>query len=192
MTAPSAPDGPDESARPEPLVSLPKSLRHELKDPVGPIETDSETLLGAAGDPLVTVGDVVTYHVLEAGRRPDVALVDGITERAAVDAAVRETVTAGETVDVANPQGTITAALAHELVAAIDDPEPVTILVDGEEDLAVLPAIVTAPEGASVVYGQPGEGMVHAVVTDELRAEIRSLLAQFDGDTETLFWILDR
>lgn len=34
------------------------------------------------------------------------------------------------------------------------------ILVDGEEDLAVLPCILTAPSGSLVLYGQPGEGLV--------------------------------
>ncbi|ELZ09501.1 hypothetical protein C479_11805 [Halovivax asiaticus JCM 14624] len=188
----SSPSDADDASPPEPLVSLPTSLRHELKDPIGPVETDPHSLLEAAGEPLVTVGDVVTYHVLEADRTPDVALVDGITKREAVDAVIRETVTAGETVDVENPQGALTDALIRALVAAIDDPDPVTILVDGEEDLATLPAIVAAPEGASVVYGQPDEGMVHAVVTDERRAAIRSLLARFDGDPEALFSILDR
>ncbi|MFC3960127.1 GTP-dependent dephospho-CoA kinase family protein [Halovivax cerinus] len=191
MTNPSTSDGPADD-RSEPLVSLPKPLRHELKDPIGPVETDPDALWAAAGDPIVTVGDVVTYHLLAAGRRPDVALVDGITKREAVDETIRETVTTGETVDVSNPQGTITAALAREVVAAIDDPDPVTIVVDGEEDLAALPAIVAAPNGASVVYGQPDEGMVRVTVTDEVRAEIRSLLARFDGDTEALFSILDR
>ncbi len=62
------------------------------------------------------------------------------------------------------------------------------MLVDGEEDLA-LPAIVAAPEGASVVYGQPDEGMVHVRVTAEAKAEMRTLLDRFDGDTER-FWRL--
>lgn len=182
----------DPDAAAEPLVSLPTGLRHELKDPMGPIETEAAPLLAAVDGPLVTVGDVVTYHVREAGRAPDVALVDGITEREAVDETIRETVTTGETRAVSNPQGTITAALARELVAAIDDPDPVTLLVDGEEDLATLPAIVAAPDGTSVVYGQPDEGMVHVVVDDEVRERIRSLLTRFDGDVETILSILER
>lgn len=187
-----APTDRDADATTEPLVSLPASLRHELKDPMGPVETDAPALLAAVDGPLITVGDVVTYHVLEAGHTPDVALVDGITKREAVDETIRETVTRGETREVANPQGTITAALARELVAAIADPDPVTLLVDGEEDLATLPAIVAAPDGTSVVYGQPEEGMVHVVVDESVREEVHSLLSRFDGDVEELLEIIDR
>ncbi|MFC6769315.1 DUF359 domain-containing protein, partial [Natrinema soli] len=72
---------------------------------------------------------------------------------------------------------------------ALSTDEPTTILVDGEEDLVALPAIVAAPEGASVVYGQPDEGMVHVNVTDDHRTEMRDLLERFEGDTER-FWKL--
>ena len=34
------------------------------------------------------------------------------------------------------------------------------IVVEGEEDLATLPAILYAPPGSVVVYGQPDEGSV--------------------------------
>ena len=174
-----------------PLCSLPAALRGELKDPLGPIETDAEVLLRNVSGPLFAVGDVVTYHFLEAGREPDVALVDGRTKREAVDAELRRTVTAGEVREVVNPPATITAELARTLRTAIDAPDPVTILVDGEEDLAVLPTVVAAPDGASVVYGQPDEGMVHVVVDPDVRESVRELLARFDGEPETLFSILE-
>jgi len=74
---------------------------------------------------------------------------------------------------------------------ALDDEAATVLVVDGEEDLAVLPAIVAAPAGASVVYGQPDEGMVHVVVTDETRAHVRELLERMDGDHERLFALLD-
>jgi len=70
---------------------------------------------------------------------------------------------------------------------ALSAGEPVMIEVDGEEDLAALPAIVAAPDGASVVYGQPGEGMVRVAVTPESRAEARELFEALDGDTEAAY-----
>lgn len=171
----------------EPVLFLPDSLRSELKDPLGPVETDAERLLADVSGPLYAVGDVVTYHLSIAGRRPDVAIVDGITEREAVDEDVLETVTAGPTVSVANPPAAITTALVRAVRRAIADEDPITIVVDGEEDLAVLPVIVLAPDGASVVYGQPGEGMVHVRVDEPVREDVRSLLERFDGDVSTLF-----
>ncbi|UPV76282.1 GTP-dependent dephospho-CoA kinase family protein [Halorussus limi] len=171
-------------------------MRGELKEPMGPIFTDAERLLAAAGDgPLVAVGDVVTYHLERAGVAPDVAVVDGLTKREEVEDRVAEGVArlGGESreVRVENPAGAVSGELARELKAAIADPEPTVLVVSGEEDLATLPAIVAAPLGASVVYGQPDEGMVLADVTDEAKAEVRDLLSRMDGDSDALFEILD-
>ena len=184
----------DNSTHEEPLLSLPPSLRDALKDPFGPIETDADNLLERSSPPIITVGDVVTYHVTRAGRPPDVAVVDGYTERQEVAAEIRETVTEpahGRTLEVTNPPAVLTEALVRALCEALECEDPTTILVDGEEDLATLPAIVAAPTGASVVYGQPGEGMVLVTVTDELRAEVRGLLERFDGESEWLWELLE-
>ncbi|WP_254761983.1 GTP-dependent dephospho-CoA kinase family protein [Natrinema marinum] len=173
----------------EQLLVLPDDLRHELKEPLGPIETDADRLLEAVDGPLIAVGDVVTYHLLQAGRQPDVALVDGRTKRTAVDEEIRETVTDGASIEVKNPPAELGAPVVRALRRALAADEPTTILVDGEEDLVALPAIVAAPDGASVVYGQPDEGMVHVEITDDHRAEMRELLERFEGDTER-FWTL--
>ncbi len=175
--------------RDERLLVLPDDLRHELKEPLGPIETDADRLLEAVDGPLIAVGDVVTYHLLQAGRQPDVALVDGRTKRTAVDEEIREVVTEGASIEVENPPAELGAPVVRALRRALATDEPTTILVDGEEDLVALPAIVAAPEGASVVYGQPDEGMVHVEITDDHRAEMRDLLERFEGDTER-FWTL--
>ena len=179
---------------PNPIVTLPDSLRDAFKEPMGPVTTDADALLAAATEsreehdapdaPIVAVGDVVTYHLREAGRVPDVALVDGKTEREAVGTEVSDALAAGEErrVRVENPAATLTVALLEALVDALADPDPVTIEVDGEEDLAALPAILAAPDGASVVYGQPGEGMVRVAVTPESRREARELFEGLDGD----------
>jgi uncharacterized protein (UPF0218 family) len=62
--------------------------------------------------------------------------------------------------------------------------------VEGEEDLAAVPAVIVAPAGASVVYGQPGEGMV-LVDADEVRDEARDLLRRMDGDPEQALSLLE-
>ena len=180
---------PTPADRDDQLLVLPDDLRHELKEPMGPIETDADRLLEAVDGPLIAVGDVVTYHFLQAGRRPDVALVDGRTKRSAVDEEIREAVTEGASIEVRNPPAELGAPVVRALRRALSTDEPTTILVDGEEDLVALPAIVAAPEGASVVYGQPDEGMVHVKVADDHRAEMRDLLERFEGDTER-FWEL--
>ncbi|ELY41824.1 GTP-dependent dephospho-CoA kinase family protein [Natronorubrum tibetense] len=185
----SAGTGPESDDTGDQLLVLPDDLRHELKEPMGPVETDADVLLEAVDGPLIAVGDVVTYHFLQAGRAPDVAVVDERTKRSAVDEEIRETVTESTSLEAVNPPAELSAEMIEALREAMTSDEPTTILVDGEEDLVALPAIVAAPEGASVVYGQPDEGMVHVKVSDEHRTEMRALLERFEGDTER-FWTL--
>lgn len=177
------------------LVELPASLRAELKAPAGPVYTDTAALLEAAGEPLVTVGDVVTSHVLEAGVTPRVAVVDGRTERTAVDDEITDRVTAAAVdheVTVENPPATLTVALLTALCEALDREGSTLVTVDGEEDLATLPAVLAAPTGGGVVYGQPGEGMVLVAVDDATRERMRGLLSRMDGDTDRLFSVVER
>ena len=171
----------------EAVVELPESLRPELKEPLGPVYTDAEVLLGDATEPVIAVGDIVSYHLLSAGYRPAVALVDGRTKREQVE---REVLDAIEGFDhqlgVENPPATLTDDLLEALVEALDRPGSVVVTVDGEEDLAALPAALAAPDGAAVVYGQPNEGMVLATVNGPLRARCRELLTAMDGDDDRL------
>ncbi|WP_458208329.1 GTP-dependent dephospho-CoA kinase family protein [Haladaptatus sp. NG-SE-30] len=175
------------------VVSLPRALRSELKEPLGPIFTDTERLLESAGEPLIAVGDVVTFHLESAGVTPDVALVDGLTKRDTVPPEIRDAVSDdARHVSVTNPAATLTEDLLTALTESIRADEATVLLVDGEEDLAALPAVLAAPEGASIVYGQPDEGMVLVTVTDERQESVAALLAKMDGDTERLFSIVDR
>jgi uncharacterized protein (UPF0218 family) len=173
------------------VLELPEALRGAFKDPLGPVYADADELLAAAGDPVVAVGDVVTAHLLRAGRRPDVAVVDGRTERERVDPEVAS-VLPDPDVEVSNPPGTLSRALLSALADAIESADPVVVGVDGEEDLAALPAILAAPLGGSVVYGQPGEGMVLVAVTEASRAEARGLVERMDGDTAAAIALVER
>jgi len=159
---------------------------------MGPLYTDADALLADAGRPLCTVGDVVTYHVLDAGATPAVALVDERTEREAVD----DEVAAGidddcfdRVVHVENPPAVLTEALLTALREGFVAGSTL-LRVDGEEDLATLPAVLAAPDGAGVVYGQPGEGMVLLAVDDDLRGEVRAIVERMDGDPDRLFELL--
>ena len=175
----------------EAVVELPDSLRGELKEPLGPVYTDAEVLLDDASGPIVAVGDIVTYHLLSAGYFPRVALVDGKTERERVDREISDAIEGFDhRLEVENPPATLTDDLLSALVDGLDRSGSVVVAVRGEEDLAALPAVLTAPDGASVVYGQPGEGMVLATVDGALRARCRELLERMNGDYERLADVL--
>jgi hypothetical protein len=174
------------------MLRLPKSLRSEFKEPFGPVYTDADDLLAEVDGPLVAVGDVVTAHLLRAGKTPDVAVVDGRTKRESVSAetaAALDELPSGTAVE--NPAGELSESILRALTEAIDAPGPQVLDVDGEEDLVTLPAVVAAPDGASVVYGQPDVGMVRIRVTPESRETMRGLLRRFDGDADAALAMLD-
>ena len=180
------------------VLELPDSVRPDLKEPFGPVFTDAEALLASAGEPLIAVGDIVTYHLLEAGCQPDVAFVDERTERSAVEDGIRQTVVGdGEQwydrrIDVANPSATLTASLIEALREGLAATDTTTVvIVYGEEDLATLPAIIGVPDGASVVYGQPGAGMVHVAVDDAVRDRTDAILDRMRGDPDRLRDMMD-
>lgn len=173
------------------MLSLPIELREELKDPIGPLFEEPQELLSGVGDPLIAVGDVVTFHLRRAGRNPDVSIIDGLTKRTEVTEKIADALDGDEPrVRVENPAGELTESLLEGLVEAISREQQVVIHVDGEEDLATLPAIVAAPMGASVVYGQPGLGMVHVTIDAETKSFARNFIQRMDGDSEAALALL--
>ena len=175
---------------PDVLLELPEAERAAFKKPIGPVYTDPERLLADAGEPILAVGDVVTAHLVAAGRQPDVALVDGRTQRGAIDESVRNKLDEIDGLDgfddpdrtVSNPPATLARELLTALREAVDAEAETVVLVDGEEDLAAVPAVLAAPDDAAVVYGQPGEGMVLIEVSEESRKEARALFERLAGD----------
>ena len=193
----------DDAGSVEVVLTLPDDLRGAFKDPFGPVFTDAGALLDVLEEPgpLVAVGDVVTYHLVEAGRQPDVAVLDGYTERTPVAAEIEAGTDTGAydtDIGVENPAAVLTAGILDALAAALagaggngdgEKAEHTVIDVEGEEDLVTVPAIAAAPAGASVVYGQPGEGMVRVPVEEDIRRRARELLEGMDGDHERA-WVL--
>ncbi|WP_079890771.1 GTP-dependent dephospho-CoA kinase family protein [Halococcus agarilyticus] len=155
---------------------------------MGPVYTDPDRLRGEVGSPIVAVGDVVTRHLTDAGARPDLAVVDWVTERESLPAADRPEIEGYDArIDVTNPAAALTGDLLAALRAGVEHDGTTVIVVDGEEDLAAVPALVAAPAGASVVYGQPGEGMVHVTVDDVASERARDLLRRMDGEHDRVW-----
>jgi hypothetical protein len=79
---------------------------------------------------------------------------------------------------VKNPAGTLTEELIRALDHAIMHP-PATVIVDGEEDLAVIPLVIAAPDGAIVLYGQPHQGVVLRRVNKKAKETAHNFLTHF-------------
>jgi uncharacterized protein (UPF0218 family) len=158
------------------MLTLPEKHRKLFQDPFGELYHNlDEVIPKILGRVVYAVGDVVTHNLRKKGIFPDVAVVDGYTMRSPCR---REPEIHGEYLRVKNPAGTLTDDLIRALEYAVDHP-PFTVIVDGEEDLAVIPLVIAAPDGAIILYGQPRQGVVFRVVNSEAKYTARQLLGHF-------------
>lgn len=158
------------------MFILPEEHRRLFKDPFGTLyRTIEEALPHLKRGAVYAVGDVVTYNLRKNGIIPAVAIVDGYTQRSPC---TKFSEVAVSCIRVKNPAGCLTKELIHALDNAVAHP-PVTIWVDGEEDLAVIPMVIAAPLGSVVLYGQPHEGVVVRTVTREAQQTAREYLSHF-------------
>jgi uncharacterized protein (UPF0218 family) len=79
-------------------------------------------------------------------------------------------------VHVKNPHGAISEEAFIIIQEALKETARVKIVVDGEEDLLTLVAVLGAPVNSFVVYGQPYKGIVVVKATPEKKAEVAALL----------------
>lgn len=158
-------------------LTVPESLREELKRPLGKLYPSLEPLLAdlrARRPPkLISVGDVVTYSLLKANVLPDLSVIDGKAMREAYTPDRKYRVPQKE-VRLSNPAGQITDELRAAVKQAVFDIRT-RIYIVGEEDLAVLPAIEYAPRGTAVLYGQPREGVVWVPVDEAMKQRVQDL-----------------
>jgi uncharacterized protein (UPF0218 family) len=158
------------------MLTLPEEHRKLFKEPFGELHREiSEILPGLPSHSVYSVGDVVTHNLQKAGITPAVAVVDGYTMRSPCN---KMPSVSGMCIRVKNPAGSLTEDLIEAIDRAVAHP-PSTILVDGEEDLAVIPMVIAAPLGSIVLYGQPNEGVVLRTVTPEARETARKFLEHF-------------
>ena len=158
------------------MLVLPSEHRGLFKQPFGTLFPEfSDVVPMLSGRILCTVGDVVTHSALSRGIIPAVGVIDGLTMRSPYLAMPE---ISHHILRVKNPAGVITDELTATLAEAVRS-APCVILVDGEEDLAVLPLIGMLPDGALVLYGQPNEGVVVCEVTPALRQRAGVLLSCF-------------
>jgi hypothetical protein len=166
-------------------LTLPETLRPRFREIFGHLYRGKgadtiEKLSVDLGSPtkLISVGDVTTFHLLNHGIIPDILIVDDRTKRGpASDRVVVGTKHKGFTeISVDNPAGVITEDLIDAVGNALKSDENVRIFVRGEEDLAAVPAILMAPEGSAVLYGQPDEGVVLVKITSDKKEQMEDLL----------------
>lgn len=138
----------------------------------------ADLLLKEKPDCIITVGDIVSQNILKEGILPKIVIVD--------DQAMREKTqpirmkTAKKTT-VHNPAGTLAPETWLVVRQAIRQPQPTQIVVEGEEDLLTLVAVLEAPENSLVIYGQPHEGLVVVRVDGKIRKRVKEIVDSMES-----------
>jgi len=178
----------DESWREVNSRVLTPELRVRLKAPLGTLFKGDERQAAqdawslvqrSTSAKIIVVGDRVSIDSAALNVKADLYIVDGKVMRQPVSDRHREV---DRVFDVENPAGKITSSAVEAVRRALASGETTRINVHGEEDLLTLPAILEAPLGSSVVYGQPGEGVVVVKVTERKKREVRAIVEAMPWD----------
>ncbi|HWQ66235.1 MAG TPA: GTP-dependent dephospho-CoA kinase family protein [Methanospirillum sp.] len=161
------------------MLSLPEDRRHFFQRPFGVLYPSLDPVLPLINGRLFfSVGDVVTDSLIRAGMPPAIAIIDGQTMRQPHDGIEIPDYTI---IYAKNPPGCLTREMIQATVDAVTMLR-IVIQVEGEEDLAVVPLALNAPDSALILYGQPGEGVVLLEVTASVRQKAQELLDCFTPD----------
>jgi len=161
---------------------LTNDLRAKLKSPLGTLLKGSfnetikefEKIVKTKKPPMIiSVGDALSEALLEHDIFPKVLIIDYKVMRKPSVPLVAE---GYETVHLRNDSGTLSDEAWAGVESAVNQDHKVKVVVEGEEDLLALVAIISAPERSVVVYGQPHEGMVVVEVTSEKKKEMKKIV----------------
>jgi len=122
---------------------------------------------------VISVGDRTTEKMINFDLTPSLQIIDGQEKRKKKELPKSDNATE---ITVDNPAAEITSQSITVIKKAFTLQAPVRILVNGEEDLLVLPVCIHAPENSVVLYGQPNEGLVIVRITPEIRNKVQTLL----------------
>lgn len=162
---------------------LPEDARKIFKKPFGDLlQEGSLQTENLRGKIVVTVGDVTTKLFRENGLVPSLSIVDFRVQREQKFKSV-EDLGFGKSikmVEVGNHPGHISRELFSEVLFFFKHGNNDTvIIVKGEEDLAVLPVVLSAPLGVFIFYGQPNLGLVRVVVDEVSKKRALNLISMF-------------
>lgn len=164
---------------------LPIYLRRELRKPIGPIIANNDVERVVISDHtriIVTVGDKTTERILGLGIRPRLSVIDFFTNRERFDwpKSLMDMLLEDRKVKtLPSGPGYISRDVLTYIHQWAQACRPSLLIIDGEEDLLVLPLAMEAPDGTVIYYGQPDQGMVRVVVDETVRANAQTLLKKF-------------
>lgn len=155
---------------------LPSEMRVKLKLPLGELLSEPDW-----DNPFITVGDECAYLAAKAGAEPVMMVYDNLIKRKEICDEKKNAIEdmPGKKVVVKNPATMITDEAEMAIRLGLES-VPSKVEVDGEEDLLVLPCLIYAPDGMTIYYGQPNEGIVKVIVNQESKEKAKDILLSME------------
>ena len=160
---------------------LTDELRSELKKPQGllikgtikkTMERLKELIKKENTSTIISVGDVVSKNIIEHRLPLNILIIDNKSMRKPIQPII---VDSDQTFYAKNPPGTITEEACAAIKRANKSKGLTKVLINGEEDLLTIIAVLCAPQDAFVIYGQPYEGIVIVKVTEEKKKNMHHI-----------------
>ncbi len=126
---------------------------------------------------LITVGDVVTMNAIKYWKKPNLAVMDLKTRRTIGIESLNSFFNI--VINISNRPATLSIDVINRVSNAMRmalGGDNVLILVDGEEDLLAIPAVLMAPRGSVVLYGLYTGYLIVIPVIDEYKLAFMKLL----------------
>ena len=161
-------------------MHLPENLRNELKIPLGELIKNNDSAKVRiikqiyAENPVVTIGDATSEILINMGLVPFLQIVDGKEKRRERELPLDDSIATH--LSCVNPPGELTQESIDIIKKSFNSKPPIRVLVDGEEDLLVLPTCLFSPQNYVIMYGQPNEGLVIVRITNEVREKVQNIV----------------
>jgi len=171
------------------ILILTSELRKELKAPLGLLIEGSfketarkiaELVEKKKPRKLIAVGDRVSRNMIENNIALDVAVVDSKVMRKPISPLIFK---ADNIFQANNPAGTLTEEAWMAVERAVNSSGRSKVIIEGEEDLLTLIAVLSAPNGSMVIYGQPKQGVVVLDVNEETKRKVREIIGRMRKET---------
>jgi cytidyltransferase-like protein len=162
--------------------------RNAFKKPIGRVlkKIDNKNIRLMRDTFVIAVGDIAVLNLFKKGVRTGLGIVDHRTRRSELDssqkAVLEEIKKTSNILTTDNKPGTIerraVGVIRKALSSYLESNKKQLILVSGEEDLMVIPAVLLSPLESLVVYGQPDRGLVIVKITEKKKKEVEYLFSK--------------
>jgi pantetheine-phosphate adenylyltransferase len=178
-------------------IVLPKSLKEELRKPLGKVFIGDESKILSIGNKLVdyikryqpvltiAVGDMVAYSLIANKLIPSIKIVDHRTKRKELSQELKENLGGKFHFKLNNEPGSLEFLGVKSIINAVENfltkNKNQRFFINGEEDLLTLPAIVFSPLKSMVIYGCWQLGAIVVEVDEEKKDMALALMRKFNS-----------